>query len=88
MRGDALGTRSASVPAGVLSVTARGRNPTRLNALKGGGWPRFRRAWVARRKHPPVQNVMRAGRWRDVKALKTACQATDPETVRKVMEVC
>ena len=44
------------------------------------GWHGFRRAWATRRKVLPVQEVMRAGGWRDVKALQTAYQSADPET--------
>ena len=54
---------------------------------KQGGWHVFRRAWATKRKHLPVQDVMEAGGWRDVNALQEAYQASDPETVRKVMEV-
>ena len=54
---------------------------------KHGGWHTFRRAWATRRKHLPVQDVMVAGGWRDIKALQKAYQAADPETVRRVMEL-
>ena len=47
------------------------------------GWHGFRRAWATRRKVLPVQEVMRAGGWRDVKALQSA----DPETVRRVLDM-
>ena len=57
-----------------------------LQSLKGGGWHAFRRGWAQRRKHLPVQDVMAAGGWRDVKALQSAYQAADPETVRRVVE--
>ncbi|MEX2530114.1 MAG: hypothetical protein WD960_05010 [Gemmatimonadota bacterium] len=52
-----------------------------------GGWHAFRRAWASRRKHLPVQDVMAGGRWRDVKALQEAYQASDPATTRQVMEL-
>tara|TARA_B100000470_G_scaffold144159_1_gene111802 strand:+ start:186 stop:347 length:162 start_codon:yes stop_codon:yes gene_type:complete len=51
------------------------------------GWHGFRRAWATRRKVLPVQDVMRAGGWRDVKALQTAYQSADPETVRRVLDM-
>ena len=54
---------------------------------KHGGWHTFRRAWATKRKHLPVQDVMAAGGWRDINTLQAAYQASDPETVRKVMEV-
>ena len=54
---------------------------------KRGGWHGFRRAWATRRKVLPVQDVMRAGGWRDVKALQTAYQSADPETVRRVLDM-
>lgn len=57
-----------------------------LRHQKGGGWHAFRRAWATRRKHLPVQDVMRAGGWRDVAALQTAYQGADPHTVLKVVE--
>lgn len=59
----------------------------KLPHQKRGGWHAFRRAWATRRKHLPVQDVMAAGGWRDVKALQKAYQAADPETVRRVMEL-
>ena len=34
----------------------------------------------------PVQDVMAAGGWRDVKALQSAYQSADPDTVRRVVE--
>ncbi|HAD75073.1 MAG TPA: hypothetical protein DCG16_04775 [Gemmatimonadetes bacterium] len=51
------------------------------------GWHGFRRAWATRRKVLPVQDVMRAGGGRDVKALQTAYQSADPETVRRVLDM-
>ena len=57
-----------------------------LPKIKRGGWHTFRRGWAQRRKHLPVQDVMAAGGWRDVKALQTAYQAADPETVLRVVE--
>ena len=54
---------------------------------KRGGWHAFRRAWATRRKAWPVQDVMLAGGWRDVKALQTAYQSADPETVRRVLDM-
>ena len=33
------------------------------------------------------EDVMRAGGWRNVKALQTAYQSADPETVRRVMDM-
>ena len=66
------------------------RKAERLAAIqhqKQGGWHEFRRAWATRRRHLPVQDVMRAGGWRDVKALQSVYQAADPETVRRVMEL-
>ena len=54
---------------------------------KRGGWHAFRRAWATRRKALPVQDVMRAGGWRDVKALQSAYQSADPETVRRVLDM-
>ena len=54
---------------------------------KRGGWHAFRRAWATRRKALPIKDVMRAGGWRDVKALQTAYQSADPETVRRVLDM-
>tara|TARA_B100000586_G_scaffold261285_1_gene228403 strand:+ start:3135 stop:3326 length:192 start_codon:yes stop_codon:yes gene_type:complete len=51
------------------------------------GWHGFRRAWATRRKVLRVQDVMRAGSWRDEKALQTAHQSADPETVRRVLDM-
>lgn len=58
-----------------------------LTPQKQGGWHAFRRAWATRRKGLPVQDVMAAGGWRDVKALQDAYQGSDPMTTRKVMEL-
>jgi integrase len=58
-----------------------------LSKQKGGGWHPFRRAWATRRKHLPVQDVMAAGGWRDVKALQSAYQGADPKTTRRVVEL-
>ena len=52
-----------------------------------GGWHAFRRGWATVRKALPVQDVMAAGGWRDVKALQSAYQGADPETVRRVVEL-
>ena len=52
-----------------------------------GGWHAFRRAWATARKALPVQDVMAAGGWRDVKALQTAYQGADPATTRQVVEL-
>lgn len=65
----------------------RGEGLAKVPSQRQGGWHAFRRAWATRRKHLPVQDVMAAGGWRDVKALQRAYQASDPETVRKVMEL-
>ena len=65
----------------------RAEELAKVPSQKQGGWHAFRRAWATRRKHLPVQDVMAAGGWRDVKALQKAYQAADPETVRKVMEL-
>ena len=39
------------------------------------------------RKTSPVQDVMAAGGWRDVKALQDAYQGADPKTIRQVVEL-
>ena len=57
-----------------------------LPHLHRGGWHAFRRAWATARKSLPIQDVMQAGGWRDVKALQTAYQGADAETVRKVVD--
>ena len=55
-----------------------------LPKMKRGVWHAFRRGWAQLRKHLPVQDVMAAGGWRDVRALQSAYQAADPDTVRTV----
>ncbi len=57
-----------------------------LPPMKRGGWHSFRRGWAQRRKHLPVQDVMAAGGWRDVKALQSAYQVADPKTTMRVVE--
>lgn len=57
-----------------------------LPHLHHGGWHAFRRGWATARKSLPVQDVMRAGGWRDVASLQTAFQGTDAETMRKVVD--
>lgn len=59
----------------------------KLPHLERGGWHAFRRAWASARRHLPVQDVMAAGGWRDVKALQTAYQQADARTVRAVVEL-
>lgn len=51
-----------------------------------GGWHALRRAWATARKHLPLQDVMRAGGWRDPAALQKAYQQSDARTVRAVMD--
>ncbi len=80
-------------PSRALNKLAAGYYLVRAEKLAGlphhkrGGWHAFRRAWATRRKALPVQDVMRAGGWRDVKALQTAYQSADPQTVRRVMDM-
>ena len=80
-------------PSRALNKLAAGYYLLRAEKLAGlphqkrGGWHGFRRAWATRRKALPVQDVMRAGGWRDVKALQTAYQSADPETVRRVLDM-
>lgn len=70
-----------------LYYLRRAEKLAKLPTQKQGAWHPFRRAWATRRKHLPVQDVMAAGGWRDVKALQSAYQAADPETVRRVLEM-
>lgn len=37
-----------------------------LAPLDGGDFHPYRRAWATARKHLPVQDVMKAGGWRDI----------------------
>lgn len=50
------------------------------------GWHGFRRAWATQRKHLPLADVMRAGGWRDLKALQEAYSQADAETTLRVVE--
>jgi integrase len=57
-----------------------------LSAVKRLGWHGFRRAWATQRKALPLADVMRAGGWRDVKALQEAYSQADARTTLQVME--
>ena len=57
-----------------------------LPRIEAGGWHAFRRAWATVRKSLPLKDVMAAGGWRTPEALRTAYQAADPKTTRKVVE--
>ena len=70
-----------------LYYLRRAEKLAKVEKIRQGAWHAFRRAWATRRKHLPVQDVMAAGGWRAVKALQSAYQTADPETVRKVMEL-
>jgi hypothetical protein len=58
-----------------------------LAHLERGAWHPFRRMWASERRHAPVQDVMAAGGWRDVKALQTAYQAADAGTMFDLVEL-
>jgi integrase len=57
-----------------------------LDPVKRLGWHGFRRAWATQRKALPLADVMRAGGWRDVKALQEAYSQADARTTLQVME--
>lgn len=50
------------------------------------GWHGFRRTWATQRKNLPMADVMRAGGWRDLKALQEAYSQADAETTLRVVE--
>lgn len=65
---------------------SRGEEAAELPPIKQGGWHAFRRLWATERRDQPLKDVMAGGGWRDVKALQTAYQHADPETVLRVVE--
>ena len=58
-----------------------------LPHLERGLWHPYRRLWATERKGAPVQDVMAAGGWRDVKALQTVYQAADAGTIFDLVEL-
>jgi integrase len=56
-----------------------------LEALDGSLWHAYRRKWATERKHLPVQDVAKAGGWRDVQVLQAAYQQADTATLYRVV---
>ncbi len=84
-------SRNPAEPTSKLMASHYLRKAERLADLPHqlrGGWHSFRRGWATARKSLPVQDVMRAGGWRDVKALQTAYQGADASTMRRVVDYC
>jgi integrase len=69
-----------------LYYLRRAEKAADLPAVKRLGWHGFRRAWATNRKGLPLADVMRAGGWRDVKALQEAYSQADARTTLHVME--
>jgi len=65
----------------------RGEVAAGLPNQSRGGWHAFRRGWANRLKSLPVQDVMLAGGWRDVKAVQACYQGADSATTLAVMEL-
>lgn len=57
-----------------------------LPPLEGGDFHPYRRKWATERKHLPTVDVMKAGGWRDERALKESYIHADDETMRSVIE--
>ena len=56
-----------------------------LAHVSGQGWHSLRRAWATSRKHMPDADVMAAGGWKSLVALKTCYQHADAETMLAVI---
>ncbi len=56
-----------------------------LDHLEHGAWHPFRRKWCIERKHLPIQDVMAAGGWSDVRTVQTVYQQVDDETLLAVV---
>lgn len=56
-----------------------------LAPLDGGDFYPYRRAWATARKHLPVQDVMKAGGWRDIATLQQCYQQSDEVTLLAVV---
>lgn len=57
-----------------------------LPHVERGGWHMFRRGWATARKDLPTADVMRAGGWRDFRALQEAYSQPDAKTTLRVVE--
>jgi hypothetical protein len=51
----------------------------------GSLWHAYRRKWGTERKHLPVQDVARAGGWKDAHTLATIYQQADDATVLRAV---
>jgi integrase len=66
-------------------LLGRAERAAGLEALAGGDFHPYRRAWATERKHLPRADVAAAGGWRDVRALELCYQRTDEATMLAVV---
>ena len=57
----------------------RAEKKAELPAVEGSDFHCYRRKWATERKHLPVQDVARAGAWKDIQTLQQAYQQPDHE---------
>ncbi len=63
----------------------RAEKLAKLEPQEGSLWHAYRRAWVTKRKHLPDVDVAAAGGWSDLRALKSAYQQVDSQTMLRVV---
>lgn len=67
------------------SLLRRAEKVAGIDALEGGDFHPYRRAWATARKHLPAQDVAAAGGWRDLRSLEQCYQQTDEVTMLAVV---
>ncbi len=63
----------------------RAEKKAELRAVEGSDFHCYRRKWATERKHLPVQDVARAGAWKDIQTLQQAYQQPDDATMLAVV---
>jgi hypothetical protein len=63
----------------------RAETAAELEALDGGDFHAYRRAWATARKHLPAADVAHAGGWRDLRSLECSYQRVDDATLLAVV---
>ena len=63
----------------------KAQDVAKVESQKGGLWHPFRRKWATERKHMPDADVMAAGGWQSLDALKRSYQHEDEATMLRVV---
>lgn len=67
------------------SWLTRAEDLAELEPQTGSAWHAYRRKWATERKHLPDVDVMEAGGWKSLAALKSAYQQPDEATMLEVV---